>query len=651
MWQNCLAFLSSANAPDEVVQAQVESYKRRVPILYLVVLINIAALSVTHFGAAPVGLTLYVPGLIGVVMIVRLLHWLKIKDRVTPASEARRRIASTTVLGTIIAIATISWTLSLYPYGTVTQGSGVGTRTHLILFVGLTVISCMCLMMHVRAMVIAIMVIVVPLFSLFLMFRGSALEIAISLNLLLVCATMTYVVVIHAADFEHLVLAKGALGRLNEANAQLANTDPATGLPNRRHFFSALQDRGAERKPFSVAVVDLDGFKQINDLHGHLVGDGVLAEIGKRLVAHAPAGSCVARMGGDEFALLLDEGDEHDVTAIAENLIDACKAPIAFSHVIGHVGASIGVSVETCAGPGEGGLVNHYERADYALFHAKKSGRGRVEIFSPEHANTTRNASVVEQALRRADLEAEIEVIYQPIVRASDEAVIAFEALARWNSPRIGSIPPNVFIPIAESNELIYPLTRVIIGKSLREAAAWPDHILIKINLSARDLTSADQMIQLVALLRRSPIAPRRITFEITETVLAEDVEVVSSSIMSLRALGARVAIDDFGVGYSNLSYVQRLAPDVIKIDKSFVDRVALDAGTLGIVKTILELCRNMGADSVAEGVETEYQAEILRGVGCTEFQGYYFSRPLPGAAARELAHARAELQSKRAAA
>lgn len=154
-------------------------------------------------------------------------------------------------------------------------------------------------------------------------------------------------------------------------------------------------------------------------------------------------------------------------------------------------------------------------------------------------------------------------------------------------------------------------------------------------------------MIQLVTLLRRSPIAPSRVTFEITETVLAEDVEVVSSSIKSLRALGASVAIDDFGVGYSNLSYVQRLAPDVIKIDKSFVDRVALDSGTLGIVKTILELCRNMGAASVAEGIETKLQADILRSVGCTEFQGYYFSRPLPGPAASELAHARAELQGK----
>ena len=472
MWQNCLAFLSSANASDEVVQAQLDSYKRRVPILYLVVLINIVALSVTHFGAAPPALTLYIPVLIGVVMLARLLHCLKIKDRIIPAVEARRRIRSTTALGSIIAVATIAWTLSLYPYGVVADGSEVGTRTHVILFVGLTVICCTCLMMHVRAMAIAIMLIVVPVFSAYLMYRGSALEVAIALNLLLVCAAMTYVVVVHAADFEHLVLAKVDLGRLNEANAQLANTDPATGLPNRRHFFAALQARNDEDKPFAVAVVDLDGFKQINDLHGHLVGDGVLAEIGQRLVAHAPTGACVARMGGDEFALLLNEGDEKEVMAIAEDLIDVCKAPIAFGHVIGHVGASIGVSIETCSASEDGDGVNHYERADYALFHAKKCGRGRVEIFSPQHADTTRSASVVEQALRHADLGTEIEVVYQPIVRASDEEVIAFEALARWKSPRIGAVPPNVFVPIAESNELIYPLSRVIIGKALQDASS-----------------------------------------------------------------------------------------------------------------------------------------------------------------------------------
>lgn len=645
MWQNCLALFSSSSTSGEVVLAQLDAYKRRVPILYVVIFINVVALSFTHFGAATPILTVCVPAFIGAVIILRLMHWLRVKSQIVSVAEARRMIRKTTYLGSIIALATISWALALYSHANADNGTDLGTRAHVVLFVGVTVISCVCLMMHVKAMAVMIMLIVVPTFSAYLIYRGSAPEIAIALNLLLVCAAMMYVLLVYASDFEKLVLAKVDLGQLNEVNARLANTDPATGLPNRRHFFAALQARVEEGKPFAVAVVDLDGFKQVNDLHGHLVGDDVLAEIGRRLVAHAPAGASVARMGGDEFALLLSEHDVEEVMALAENTIDACRAPIAFNHVIAHVGASIGISIETADGHPEAQAVDHYERADYALFHAKKCGRGRAEIFSPDHASATRNASVVEQALRRADLEEEITVVYQPIVRATDGSIVAFEALARWMSPKIGTIPPNIFIPIAESNELIYKLTRVIIRKALIDASGWPDHIRVKINLSVRDLTSAEQMIKLITILRQAPLDPKRITFEITETVLAEDVEVVSASITSLRALGAAVAIDDFGVGYSNLNYVQRLSPDVIKIDKSFVDRIATDPGTLGIVKTILELCRNMGAASIAEGIESKIQADILRSAGCNEFQGYYFSRPLTHAAASELAHSKTGLQ------
>lgn len=648
MWQKFLSVFSSADTPVEVIQAQLDSYKRRVPILYFVVLINIVALSVTHYGSATPFLTIYLPACLGAVMIARLLHWLRIKPRTVSEAEARQAIRSTTALGCILAVATIAWTVALYPYSVAPDGTDLGTRAHVVLFVGLTVISCTCLMMHVRAMAIAIMLIVVPTFSAYLIHRGTGLEVAIAINLLIVCAAMTYVVLVHANDFERLVLAKVDLGRANEANARLANTDPATGLPNRRHFLSALQRRVEERDAFAVAVVDLDGFKQINDLHGHLVGDEVLAEIGRRLVTQAPAGSSVARMGGDEFALLLRECQPAEVMAVAQEMIDVCRAPISLDHVSAHVGASIGISIARNTEQEDGTTVDHYERADYALFHAKKRGRGRAEIYTPEHASITRNASVVEQALRRADLESEIDLVYQPIVRATDEVVVAFEALARWVSPRIGSVPPNVFIPIAESNELIHRLSRIIIAKALSDVVTWPDDILVKINLSVRDLTSPQQMVKLVTMLRNSPVDPRRITFEITETIFAEDGEVVSASIASLRGLGVAIAIDDFGVGYSNLGYVQRLSPDVIKIDKSFVARIVVDPDTISIVKTILDLCRNVGASSIAEGIETEAQAKLLRSIGCMEFQGYHFSRPIPRAEARELARARSGLGGDR---
>ena len=648
MWQNALMTLTSGRAPGAVLHAQLDAYARRVPILYLMLMVNMAALAATHVGVAPPSVTLYIPALIVALMAVRLLTWRRRRKIKTTEQEARRAIQRTSILGCLLAIGILYWALTLYSYGGAPGLPVSSTQAHVVLFIGLTVFGCTFLMMPVRAMALAIALIVVPIFSGYLIYRGSMLEVAIAINLLLVSGAMVYVVIVYASDFEHLVVAQKDLFNLNEANAALELTDPVTGLPNRRSFFTLLDQADTAKQPYAVAVLDLDGFRQINDLHGHAGGDDVLAEVGRRLMRQVPAGSCIARMGGDKFAFLVHESDASEVMAIVQDLIDACRAPIRLKHGEAHIGASVGISMATGQADSS---ISHYERAGYALDHAKKVGRGRAEIFTPDHERSTRDSSVVEQALRRADLEQEIELFYQPIVRAKDERVVSFEALARWTSPGLGAIPPAVFIPVAESNELIHQLTRVIIHKALAEAATWPHHIQVKINLSVRDLTSSEQMLHLLTILRRAPIEPRRITFEITESVLAEDVENVSAAIGSLRALGATVAIDDFGVGYSNLSYVQRLSPDLIKIDKSFVDRLTIDRGTVGIVRTILELCRTVGASSVAEGVETKAQADILRSVGCSEFQGYYFSKPLPREVARDLANAQGDAASLQAAA
>lgn len=642
MWNQVRAVFGASETSSEVVLAQIESYKRRVPILYVILMINVLALAATHSTIAPVALGICVPLAIVAMMGIRLVYWSRMKKNRATEEEARREIGRTLRLGCLLSVAILAWAIALYPYSSGAQAA-TGAHAHVVLFVGLTAISCAFLMMPVRGLALSIPLIAIPVFSGYLIHRGGWMEIAIATNLLLVAAAVIYVVISYSRDFEHLVTVQGDLSRLNEVNAQLANTDPATGLPNRRRFFTLLSEAVASGKPYAVAVVDLDGFKQINDLHGHTSGDEVLAEIGLRLVKQAPADSCVARMGGDEFALLAYEGASSEMLAIAEDMIDSCRSPIPLRHLAAHVGASVGISMASGL---DDPSVSHYERADCALFYAKKGGRGRAELFTDDHKRLTRDSSVVEQALRRADLESEIELVFQPIVRAEDELVVAFEALARWNSCELGLVPPGVFIPVAESNELIYVLTRVILHKALAEAANWPSKILLKINLSVRDLTSPEQMLHLITILRRAQIATHRLTFEITETVLAEDVEAVSNAITSLRAMGAAVAIDDFGVGYSNLSYVQRLSPDLIKIDKSFIDRLG-EEGTLGIVKTILELCRNVGASSIAEGVETKDQADILRSVGCHEFQGYYFSRPLSRDAANALANARTTIRRK----
>ncbi|MBR1218852.1 EAL domain-containing protein [Bradyrhizobium sp. U87765 SZCCT0131] len=612
---------------DDVLLAQIEAFKRRAPLLYFVLIVNVVALAATHYAAAPSLLSVYVPAGVTVLVAVRMVAWYRRRDAAFDLAQARKNVLLTAVLGSLIGVVLVLWSLALYPYDIERSGGYLTGHGHVVLFVGITMVSCVFLLMHVRAAALAIILIVVPLFCGRLIIIGQPIEIAVAINLVLVAAGMFHVVLAFSRDFEAMVRSRTELARLSRQNAELANVDAATGLPNRRRFFFELESIAGDSVGFAVSIGDLDGFKQINDLYGHIVGDQVLREIAARLAALAPAGACVARLGGDEFAVLLRGEDvEEAAPDVCQRLIAACAAPVVIDHLTVHVGLSVGLSI--AAGDGKGPL-EHYERADYALYRAKQNGRGRVELFSSEHEHLVRQTSRLEQALRRANLDREIVVMYQPMVDARSGRVISFEALARWNSPDLGAVQPDAFIPIAERSALIYALTRTVLRKALQDAAQWPQHTGLKVNLSVRDLTSSEQILGLMNIIRSSGLSPGRVTFEITESIFVDNLNLVQASIAALKALGCSIAIDDFGVGYSSLSYIHHLAPDIIKIDRCFVAGLCTDPIKAGIVKTVIELCQNVGAKSVAEGVETVEQAEVLRALGCSEFQGYYFGKPL----------------------
>ncbi|MGO4712818.1 putative bifunctional diguanylate cyclase/phosphodiesterase [Bradyrhizobium sp. 2TAF24] len=612
---------------DDVLLAQIEAFKRRAPLLYFILIVNTVAVAVTHFSAAPRALTVYVPAAVIALIVVRMVRWQLRRHVQFSIEEARRNVRLTIVLGSLIGVALLVWALALYPYDLDTAKGFLTGHGHVVLFVGITVVSCVFLLMHVRAAALAIILIVVPPFCGYLFATARLVEIAIAINLLLVSGGMFYVVVTFCRDFEQMVRAKGELARLSQQNAELANIDAVTGLPNRRRFFAELYGVVTDSTGFAVVIGDLDGFKQVNDLYGHVTGDGVLKEIAGRLALVAPAGSCVARLGGDEFAILLrGAGLQDTAPQLCQRFIAACAVPVAVDHLTVHVGLSVGLSIAARDGNKPH---DHYERADYALFRAKQNGRGRVELFSPAHEQAVRQTSRIEQTLKRADLDREIVMLYQPMIDACNGAVISFEALARWHSAELGEISPNVFIPIAERSELINALTRTVLRKALHDAAQWPAGVGLKVNLSVRDLTSSEQILSLMNIVRGSGVPAALVTFEITESIFADNLNLVQSSIAALKALGCSIAIDDFGVGYSSLSYIHHLAPDIIKIDRCFIADLCTDPVKAGIVKTVIELCQNVGARSVAEGVETLEQAEALRALGCSEFQGYFFSRPL----------------------
>lgn len=632
---------------DEVTIAQARAFKKRVPILYAVLAVNTVAMCATHIGIAPNLLTIYIPVIFVAVMVWRACYWHTMQSHALTAREARRLLKRTTILGAAIALVMLVWAVTLYPYnsGNPVLLHRITQHGQTVLYIGITMICCVTLLMHVRAAAVLTTLIVSVPFCAFLIWNGSAVEWAVAINLALVMVAMLYVGFTFARDFTQLVDSRAELSRLHEQQTRLANTDTLTGLDNRRRFYSVLNETVAAGQPFAVMIVDLDGFKQINDVHGHMVGDDVLREIAARIACASEGSSCTARLGGDEFAILIGNNpSSQSLLQIGNAIVEGCSLPVRLDNLVVGVGASIGINivpVDDLDAP----VTRHVERADYALFHVKQTGRGRIELFTLEHEQRVKRASLVEQTLRAADLERELSVAYQPIIVTKSQVVRGFEALARWTSPTLGSVSPGEFIPIAEHSDLIHSITRVVLRTALSEVSRWPADVRLKVNLSARDLSSSEQMLALLAILRNSRVAPQRLTFEITETALSDSVDAVQAAVTMIKATGAAVAVDDFGTGYSSLSVVHQLSPDVIKIDRSFITRLGGSDGATAMVKTIIEMCRNVGARSLAEGVEEAEQMEELKTLGCDELQGFLFSRPVDAGTAAEIASGRIKLE------
>ena len=486
--------------------------------------------------------------------------------------------------------------------------------------------------MHLRGAAISLTVIVTVPFMFVFLQSGNLVLIAIALNFGMVAVIMTVLILTHFGEFSALVRSRGALAALSEENSRLAHLDSLTGLANRRSFFrdlaSLIESSSAAGRGFALGMVDLDGFKPINDVYGHAAGDLVLDEVGRRLAAVLGPDAKLARLGGDEFAfVLLDALAPVDLDAVGGTVCRALEAPFALPTGVAQIGASMGFAVFPAMASNREQLI---ERADYALYSAKAHKRGQPVIFTSDHENAIRERSILEQELRRADLDAELSLNFQPIVDVATDRVVAFEALARWDSPRLGSVPPMTFIVAAERIGLICALTTVLFGKAIDALREWPDDVTLSFNLSARDIASPAAMSRIAAMIARSGLAPGRFAFEITETALMLDFDAACESLSFLKATGAEISLDDFGTGYSSLGYVRRLPIDRIKVDRSFMADLLTDKASRDIVKTVLDLCRNLNLCCIVEGVETYEHVLILQAFGCRTMQGYYFGKPVP---------------------
>lgn len=414
-----------------------------------------------------------------------------------------------------------------------------------------------------------------------------------------------------------------------------ARHDALTGLPNRLLLRETLAERLAGAGRFCLVWIDLDRFKAVNDGFGHLVGDELLKGVAERLRVCAGPGDVVARVGGDEFALVhVIETPDDDGSDTAERALGGLCELFQLRGAFAQVGATIGVANWPEDGREAAELM---QNADLALYHAKAAGRGRWKRFEPIMAVRLRAQRALERDLARAIERDELVLHYQPIVSIETGRPIGFEALLRWRHPELGFVPPSEFIPVAETNGLIVPIGEWVIREACREAASWPGNLTVAVNLSPAQLASGRVVETVCRAFDETGLDPCRLELEITETALLHDDETVLRALHRLRALGVHIALDDFGIGYSSLSYVTSFPFDRIKIDRSFVQKMQASDTSLSVVCTILQLAKRLGVATTGEGVETIEHLDALRREGCTEVQGYFCGRPQSAADIRKL--------------
>ncbi len=414
--------------------------------------------------------------------------------------------------------------------------------------------------------------------------------------------------------------------------AYLARYDTLTGLPNRMMLTEAMGEamRYAEqwRTRCAFLMIDLDRFKSVNDTLGHLIGDQLLARVSARLKEQITENELCGRLGGDEFAIVIrDASDLGRVEQVAQRVIERLSQPYEVDHHTLYVGASVGSAI----GPRDGSTVETLMRnADLALYRSKDEGGGVHFNYEPAlHAHAEERRKL-EFSLRRALERNEFVLYYQPVVDATSEVMVSFEALIRWQSEEHGFVSPAKFIPLAEDTRLIVPIGEWVLREACRQAALWPSHLRVAVNISGEQLLDSNFIASVVGALSHSGMQANRLELEVTESIFVRDAAQARSALEQVMALGCSVALDDFGTGYSSLGYIRNLRFSTIKVDRSFVQGAAVgNPESLAIIRAVVAMADSLEMSTTAEGVENEAELAIVRQLGCKKIQGYYFGRPM----------------------
>lgn len=422
----------------------------------------------------------------------------------------------------------------------------------------------------------------------------------------------------------------------NEQRLQhMAHYDLLTNLPNRSLMYDRLKQAISLAKryqyPVAVMLLDIDRFKEVNDTLGHHVGDQLLMEASFRLIGCVRESDTIARMGGDEFLVILSEvGNANNVAHVAQKLLEALSMPFQLDAQDVFVSASIGIAMYPSDGDDMHMLVRS---ADTAMYHAKAQGKNNFKFFTEGINRSTVERFMLESRFRRALEKLEFQLNYQPKVDLATGKMTGMEALLRWYHPEQGSVNPSLFIPLAEETGLVIPLGEWALREACRQSKAWQNEgmqpLRVSVNLSARHFHKKGLIDMIIRVLEETGLDPRHLMLEITESTIIENVEETIDTLNEFRAMGIGISVDDFGTGFSSLNYLNRFSIDELKIDKTFIQDISAKSDSRKVITAIIALAHNLNLKVVAEGVETEEQLRFLRENDCDQVQGYYFSRPL----------------------
>ena len=436
---------------------------------------------------------------------------------------------------------------------------------------------------------------------------------------------------------ERATLAEGIANDEKARARQIADTDALTGIPNRRAFLAEIDAVAQQGEGHvAVALLDLDGFKPINDTFGHETGDRLLVEVSQRLQSVVPENGTVARLGGDEFALLFPCDSPAVAHAIGEAAIGRVGKPFVFAHRVLSISACVGVSFH---GAERTDVRQALRQADIALYHAKRAGKGKVAFFTSALEAEIRRRTAIEQALREPTIQDSIDLAFQPIIDLQTNALVSFEALARWRHSELGWIAPSEFIPITERISVVEQISDDLLARAAAQAGRWPSSVSLSFNLSAVQLCTLSAAEKIIAIIAGAGLEPSRLQIEVTETALLADIHVARRNIEHLRSHGVRILLDDFGAGYASISYLREIQFDGVKLDGTIIDR-ASNGGGLPLLKGVVRLCELMGLPCVAERIETSAELEMLRDLGCRYGQGFGLAHPMGADAAVRFAEA-----------